>query len=51
MVADDKKRVTVTLNESIAEELENIAKRMGLNKSGLITVWVNANRKDFEQKK
>ncbi|MGM0169892.1 hypothetical protein IGI39_004920 [Enterococcus sp. AZ135] len=51
MIAEDKKRVTVTLNEDVAEELEKIAKKMGLSKSGLITVWVNANRKDLGQKK
>ncbi|MBO1301013.1 MULTISPECIES: CopG family transcriptional regulator [unclassified Enterococcus] len=51
MIGDDKKRVTVTLNNEVADELEKIAKRMGLSKSGLITVWVNNNRKEFEQKK
>lgn len=51
MISDDKKRITVTLNNDVADELEKLAKSMGLSKSGLITVWVNNNRKDSEQKK
>lgn len=48
---NEKKRVVVTLSKDVAEELDLISKKMGLTKSGLITVWINENRKDTEQKK
>ncbi|HFU6614693.1 ribbon-helix-helix domain-containing protein [Lactococcus garvieae] len=48
---DEKKRVVVTLTKDVAEQLDLIAKKMGLTKSGLITVWTNEKRKDSEQKK
>lgn len=41
----------VTLNGEIAKNFDEIAKRMGLSKSALITLWVNENRKELEQKK
>lgn len=34
MIAEDKKRVTVTLNEDVAEELEKLRKRWGLASLG-----------------
>lgn len=46
---DKKKRVMVTLSVEIADEFDEIAKRMGLTKSGLVTVWVNANKKSDEK--
>ena len=48
---DEKKRVVVTLTKDVAEQLDLIAKKMGLTKSGLLTVWTNEKRKDSEQKK
>lgn len=50
-MSDEKKRVMVTLNAEIAKNFEEIAKKMGLSKSALITLWVNENRKGLEQKK
>ncbi|MFK4879569.1 transcriptional regulator [Lactococcus petauri] len=46
MVAEDKKRVMITLSKDVADKLEDIAKQKGLSKSGLITTWVNEYRKD-----
>ncbi len=51
LVSNDKKRVMLTLTKEVAKELDLIAKKMGLSKSGLITVWTNENRKESEQKK
>lgn len=51
MISNEKKRVVVTLTKEVADNLDKIAKQMGLSKSGLITIWVNANRKENEQKK
>ncbi|HAP3403269.1 transcriptional regulator [Enterococcus devriesei] len=48
---NEKRRVVVTLTKDVAEQLDLIAKKMGLTKSGLITVWTNENRKESEQKK
>lgn len=48
---NEKRRVVVTLTKDVAEQLDLIAKKMGLTKSGLITVWTNEKRKDSEQKK
>lgn len=49
MSKDKKKRVMVTLSTEIADEFDEIAKKMGLTKSGLVTVWVNANKKNDEK--
>lgn len=49
MVKDDKKRVMVTLSKEVFEAFEEIAKQTGLSKSGLVTIWVNANRKENEK--
>jgi len=46
MVADDKKRIMVTLSNDVAKELEILAKKMGLSKSALLTLWVNSNKKN-----
>lgn len=51
MIKDDKKRVMVTLTKEVFEAFEELTKQTGLNKSGLVTVWINANRKENEQKK
>lgn len=48
---NNKKRVVVTLTEEVAEEFNEIAKKMGLSKSGLVTVWTNQFRKELQQKK
>lgn len=50
-LSDEKKRVMVTLSNDIAKDFDEIAKKMGLSKSALITLWVNENRKGLEQKK
>jgi len=51
MISNEKKRVVVTLTKEVADNLDKIAKQMGLSKSGLITICVNANGKENEQKK
>lgn len=51
LVSNDKKRVMLTLTKEVADDLEKIAKSMGLSKSALITSWINENRKESEQKK
>ncbi|PRY73338.1 ribbon-helix-helix CopG family protein [Alkalibacterium olivapovliticus] len=51
MVSADKKRIMVTLTKEVADNLDKIAKEMGLSKSALITLWINENRKESEQKK
>jgi len=50
-VNDEKKRVLVTLTSERAEELDRMAREMGLSKSALITSWINENRKGLGQKK
>lgn len=37
-MATTKKRLTITLSDSVYENLEVVAKEMGLSKSALITV-------------
>lgn len=49
MVRDEKKRIMVTLTKEVSDALEEIAKQSGLSKSGLVTTWVNANRKGNEK--
>lgn len=51
LVTADKKRVMVTLAKEVADNFDEIAKKMGLSKSALLTLWVNENRKESEQKK
>lgn len=51
ILAEDKKRVVVTLSVEVANHLDKLAKDLGLSKSGLITVWTNEKRKESEQKK
>ncbi|WP_446912647.1 ribbon-helix-helix domain-containing protein [Enterococcus faecium] len=38
MISNEKKRVVVTLTKEVADNLDKIAKQMGLSKSGLITI-------------
>lgn len=49
MSKNKKKRVMVTLSIDVADKFDEIAKNMGLSKSGLVTVWVNENNKDDEK--
>ncbi len=49
MAKNEKKRVMVTLSNDVADKFDEIAKNMGLSKSGLVTVWVNENSKDDEK--
>lgn len=51
MAEEKKKRVMLSLSKDVAEALDKLAKEVGLSKSGLVTTWINANRKDSEQKK
>lgn len=51
LVNADKKRIMVTLAKEVADNFDEIAKKMGLSKSALLTLWVNENRKESEQKK
>lgn len=48
MAENEKKRVMVTLSKKVADDFDEIAKKRGLSKSGLVTVWINANKKDNE---
>ncbi|EDO0847613.1 transcriptional regulator, partial [Listeria monocytogenes] len=48
MVSNDKKRVMLTLTKEVTDDLDKIAKSMGLSKSALITSWINENRKESE---
>lgn len=36
MISNEKKRVVVTLTKEVADNLDKIAKQMGLSKSGLV---------------
>ena len=45
MSRDEKKRVMVTLSKEVADDFDELAKKMGLSKSGLVTIWVNENKK------
>lgn len=49
MSDNEKKRVMVTLSKEVADRFEQIAKQMGLSKSGLVTVWINASGKENEK--
>lgn len=44
MVSEEKKRVMISLSLENAELLTKIAREMGLSKSALITIWINANK-------
>lgn len=41
MSENKKKRVMVTLSKDVADKFDEVAKKMGLSKSGLVTVWIN----------
>lgn len=49
----EKKRLTVSFSQKIANQLEDLAKDQGLTKSGLLTVLISKEieRKESEQKK
>lgn len=49
----EKKRYTVSFSEKIAEDLERLAKEIGLTKSSFLTVLIGneSERKENEQKK
>ena len=36
----------VTLSKEVADDFDELAKKMGLSKSGLVTIWVNENKKE-----
>jgi len=44
-----KKRLTITLSESVFENLEKMAKEMGLSKSALISVALENYKKGQEK--
>lgn len=44
-IAENKKRIVVTLSDEIVKNLEFFAKESGLSKSALITSWVNEKKK------
>ena len=46
MSRDEKKRVMVTLSKEVADDFDELAKKVGLSKSGLVTIWVNENKKE-----
>ena len=45
MTADDKKRITLTLKLENARKLDELARKVGLSKSALVTLWINLNNK------
>lgn len=51
MVMQNKKRVMVSLDKNVADLFEDLAKSAGLNKSSLLTTWINQKGKELEQKK
>lgn len=44
-MATQKKRVALSLADEVAKQLEEIAKKKGLSKSALVTVWIEQNQK------
>lgn len=44
-MAEDKKRVLLTLSMDKAEELEKLSKEMGISKSALVSLWIAENAK------
>ena len=46
-----KKRLTITLSDSVLENLEKMAKEMGLSKSAMISVALENYKKGQENKK
>ncbi|HEL1068465.1 TPA: ribbon-helix-helix protein, CopG family [Streptococcus equi subsp. zooepidemicus] len=44
-MAEEKKRVLVTLSKEKAEQFEELAKELGLSKSALMTLWINEKAK------
>ena len=42
-MAEEKKRVLLTLSLDKAEELETISKYMGISKSALVSLWIAEN--------
>jgi len=44
-VKEDKKRVMISLSNDVFLELEKMAKKTGLSKSALITMWINDKKK------
>ena len=42
-MAEEKKRVLLTLSLDKAEELETISKEMGISKSALVSLWIAEN--------
>lgn len=44
-VAENKKRVVVTLGDEVAKEFDRLADELSLSKSALLTLWINEKRK------
>ena len=42
-MAEEKKRVLLTLSLDKAEDLETISKEMGISKSALVSLWIAEN--------
>lgn len=38
---NEKKRIMISLSQEVFEKIEDISKETGLNKSALITMWIN----------
>lgn len=45
VVKSDKKRVMITLSDEKLIELERLAKKSGLSKSTLVTLWITEKSK------
>nr|WP_015092847.1 ribbon-helix-helix protein, CopG family [Lacticaseibacillus paracasei]AFX97739.1 CopG [Lacticaseibacillus paracasei] len=44
MSVEEKKRIMISLSSENAELLAKMAREMGLSKSALVTIWINANK-------
>lgn len=44
-VAENKKRVVVTLGDEVVKEFNRLADEASLSKSALLTLWINEKRK------
>lgn len=44
MSVEEKKRIMISLSRENAELLARMAREMGLSKSALVTIWINANK-------
>ena len=44
MSVEEKKRIMISLSSENAELLAKMAREMGLSKSALVTIWINATK-------